>query len=54
MKKDSQTTVLILFALAFYINAVWSAFSKELPALVISGIMCLMFAGIATYSALKK
>ena len=53
MKKDSQIIVLILFALAFYTNAVWSAFSNDLPALVISGIMCLLFAGIAVFSSLK-
>ena len=54
MKKDSQTIVLILFALAFYTNAVWSVFSNDFPALILSGVMCLLFAGIATYSALKN
>jgi small neutral amino acid transporter SnatA (MarC family) len=54
MKKDSQTIVLILFALAFYTNAVWSVFSNDFSALVVSGTMCLLFAGIATYSALKN
>jgi hypothetical protein len=54
MKKDSQTIVLILFALAFYTNAVWSVFSNDFPALILSGTMCLLFAGIATYSALKN
>jgi hypothetical protein len=53
-KQDFQTLVLIVFALLFYSNAIYSTVTNDFPALVVSGVVCLLFAGIATYSALKN
>jgi hypothetical protein len=56
MKKDSQTLVLILFALAFYTTTVFiiSTDPKDLPALVISGMLCMLFAGLSVYQVIKN
>jgi uncharacterized membrane protein len=53
-KQDFQTLVLIVFALLFYSNAIYSTVTNDFPALILSGMLCILFAGLSVYQVIKN
>lgn len=53
-KQDFQTLALIVFALLFYSSAIYSAVIKDFTALILSGMLCILFAGLSVYQVIKN